>query len=90
MSTEEPETTSSDRDESEDTPSVRQLLHAATGDRDAEARALADRAPDDVTEDDAKVAVRRAEGDVQGAPRSEHDVASPEDAEAVHEESGVD
>ena len=28
----------------EDTPSVRQLLHAATGDRDAEAKALADRA----------------------------------------------
>jgi hypothetical protein len=75
-----------DRRDEEDRPSVRQLLHAATGDRDAEAKALADRTDDDVTEEDAKVAVRRAEGDVQTDDRPERDVASPEDAEAVHEE----
>jgi hypothetical protein len=70
-------------EDQEDTPSVRQLLHAATGDRDAEAKALADRAPDDVSEDDAKLAVELAHGDVHGGAKPERDVASPEDAEAV-------
>ncbi len=45
-----------------DTPSLRQRLHAATGDRDAEAKALADRSPDGSTRHDAKVAVNRAHG----------------------------
>lgn len=67
----------------EDKPSVRQLLHAATGDRDAEAKALADRSPDDVTEDDALLAVELAHGDVHGELKPERDVASPEDAAAV-------
>ena len=70
-------------EDQDDSPSVRQLLHAATGDRDAEAKALADRSPDDVSEADAKLAVERAHGDVQGDPKPERDVASPEDAEAV-------
>jgi hypothetical protein len=70
-------------DGQDDKPSVRQLLHAATGDRDAEADALADRSPDDVSEDDAKVAVELAHGDIQGEPKPERDVATPEDAEAV-------
>jgi hypothetical protein len=70
-------------EDQDDTPSVRQLLHAATGDRDAEAKALADRAPDDVSEDDAKLAVELAHGDVHGDAKPERDVASPEDAEAV-------
>ena len=74
-----------DRD---DTPSVRQLLHAATGDRDAEAKALAKRAPDDITEDEAKVAVELAHGDIKGDPTPELDVAAPEDAEAVAENDG--
>jgi len=75
------------RDEDDpDRPSARQLLHAATGDREAEARALADRSEDDVTEADAKIAVERAHGDIQGATKPERDVASPEDAEAVNEE----
>lgn len=79
-----PEDNSLVRSEDEDdTPSVRQLLHAATGDRDAEAKALADRAPDDVTEEDAKLAVEIAHGDVHGDSKPERDVASPEDAEAV-------
>jgi hypothetical protein len=70
-------------EDQDDTPSARQLLHAATGDRDAEAKALADRSSEDVSEEDAKLAVERAHGDVHGGPKPERDVASPEDAEAV-------
>jgi hypothetical protein len=69
-----------------DSPSVRQLLHAATGDRDAEAKALADRSEGDVSDADAKAAVERAHGDVHDESRPEHDVASPEDAEAQRDE----
>jgi hypothetical protein len=67
-----------------DEPSIRQRLHAATGDRDAEAKALADRAGDDVSEADAKEAVQRAHGD-SGAPGSpiDTDLASTEDAKAA-------
>ncbi len=67
----------------QDTPSVRQLLHAATGDRDAEAKALADRADANIAEEDAERAVKRAHGDQVGEPSPDRDVASPEDAEAV-------
>jgi hypothetical protein len=75
--------------EPEDTPSLRQLLHSATGDRDAEARALADRAAeegdDEVDVDDARLAVRRAQGDL-GADDSipDHDTAVVDDADAAH------
>jgi predicted AAA+ superfamily ATPase len=79
------------RDEDqEDTPSVRQLLHAATGDREAEAKALADRAGAHVDEDEAKVAVELAHGDIHGGPKPERDVASPEDVEAVKAEDEGD
>lgn len=71
-----------------DRPSVRQLLHAATGDRDAEAKALADRSKDAVSEEDAKLAVERAHGDVVDDDRPEHDVASPDDAEAARGTNG--
>ncbi len=80
-----PEDARSPRDQN-DSPSVRQLLHAATGDRDAEAKALADRADVTVNEDDAAVAVKRAHGDQAGKPRPGGDVASPEEAEAVSEQ----
>lgn len=70
-------------DDQDDTPSIRQLLHAATGDRDAEAKALADRAGDDVSEADAMEAVELAHHDIQGGPEPERDVASPDDARAV-------
>jgi hypothetical protein len=70
----------------EDQPSLRQLLHSATGDRDAEAQALADRAGDDISEEDAKLAVERAQGDKRGAPKPESDIASPADAEAARDE----
>jgi len=81
-------------------PTLRQALHSVTGDRDAEAGALADRVDDateddatedDVTEDDAREAVRRAHGDlgVDKTP-SDHDIATPADAEAVHDQPGPD
>jgi len=76
----------------DDTPSLRQVLHAATGDRRKEAEALADRSPDDVDVDEAEVAVRRAHGDVdQNRDRDprlravESPLASPDDAEHARE-----
>ncbi|MGZ8753073.1 MAG: hypothetical protein ACXW1S_08820 [Acidimicrobiia bacterium] len=71
-------------------PTLRQALHSATGDREAEAKALAGRA-DDATEDDALEAVRRAHGDlgVDVSP-PDHDIATPAEAEAVHEEAVED
>jgi hypothetical protein len=76
-------------DDEGDVPSIRQLLHAATGDRDAEAKALADRAGGDVSEADAKKAVELAHGDIVDVdgPEPEPDVASPEDAREVAAES---
>ncbi len=70
----------------EDNPSLRQRLHSATGDRDAEAAALADRAGDKVDDDDAEVAVKRAHGDIPGGEVSNSDLASAEEARDVHEE----
>jgi hypothetical protein len=70
-----------------DKPTLRQLLHAATGDRDAEAEALADRTGDDTDEEEAEIAVRRAHGDIAGDDDpTTPDVASPADAEGVREE----
>jgi hypothetical protein len=79
-----PQGSEPDRDD-DDQPSARQLLHAATGDREAEGEALADRADDDVSDDDAERAVRLAHGDVHGEEAPARDVASPEDAEAVRD-----
>ncbi|MPY95207.1 MAG: hypothetical protein GEV08_19765 [Acidimicrobiia bacterium] len=71
----------------EDAPTARQLLHWATGDRDAEAEALAEAAGDEVSEEDAELAVKRAHGDLGSEePAPEGDVATPADAEHVHEE----
>ena len=67
---------------------IRQKLHWATGDRDAEAEALADESPAEVTAEDAKVAVLRAHGDAGvDEPGTESTVATPADAKAVHDES---
>ncbi len=71
------------KDEMDEGVTVRQLLHAATGDRDAEARALADRADRDVDEDDARAAVGRAHGELPGAGKPESDIADPDDAHAA-------
>jgi hypothetical protein len=72
-----------------DKPDLRQLLHSATGDRDAEAHALVERAAeegdDEVNEEDAKLAVRRAQGDLGvGESIPGHDTAVVEDADAAH------
>ena len=71
----------------DDKPTLRQVLHAATGDREAEAKALADRADGDVDEEDAELAVKRAHGDVAGQEDpAKSDLASPADAEAARQE----
>lgn len=70
----------------EDEPSFRQKLHAATGDRDAEAKALADRTDDEeVDVEAAKVAVNRAHGESVEDVDTDSALASPEDAEQVAE-----
>lgn len=63
-------------------PSLRQKLHAATGDREAEAEALAEQSRG-VDVDAAKTAVQKAHGDRQSseATDSDNDIASPSDAE---------
>ena len=77
----------SDSGSDDDSPSLRQRVHAATGDRDAEAKALRDRSDGDVTEHDAKVAVQRAHGEAgANQPRPDHELATPSDAEAAHRE----
>jgi hypothetical protein len=68
-------------DGTDDSPSLRQRLHSAAGDRDAEAEALADRAGGDVSEEAAKLAVQRAHGDLGAEePSTASDLASPDDA----------
>ncbi len=61
-------------------PSLRQRLHAATGDRDAEAEALADEAGGDVDTDDAKVAVQQAHGESVEGTIPEPGLATEDDA----------
>jgi hypothetical protein len=73
-------------------PGLRQRLHAATGDRDAEAQALADQVDGEVDVDDAKVAVQRSHGEAgagQPRPVTEHpdeELAVPSDVEDVQQE----
>ena len=85
----------SDRDESDNAkPTARQLLHWATGDRDAEAGALADAAGEGVSEEGAEKAVKEAHGDLgidDSATEDEeagddNDVASVSDAEQATRE----
>lgn len=67
--------------------SFRQLLHWATGDRAAEAVALADASPDEVTLEDATTAVARAHNDEpSGRDADASDVASVDEAITVHEQ----
>ncbi len=82
-----PPDSSSSHGDDPDKPTLRQKLHAATGDRDAEADALADRGGEDLTEDEAEVAVRRAHGDIPSPePTPPSELASPQDVEAVKDE----
>ncbi len=70
-----------------DAPTLRQRLHSATGDRDAEAEALADRAGDEVSDEDAKVAVELAHGDLGNAVTdAETELASAQDAREVSDD----
>lgn len=68
-------------DGEKDEPTLRQKLHAATGDRDAEAEALAEEA--DVDVDDAKLAVQKAHGESVEGSDPDKDIATPADARQV-------
>lgn len=72
-----------DRDADSNRPTARQLLHWATGDREAEAEALSDAAGEDVSDEDAEQAVKEAHGDLgvePGDDPDDSDVADPDDA----------
>ncbi len=73
-------TETNEQPDNDDDPSLRQKLHAATGDRDAEAKALADRSGDDIDVEDAKVAVTRAHGESVEDVDTDSELASPDDA----------
>ena len=76
-------------DANEDKPGLRQRLHWATDDRDAEAKALADRAGDAVDEEAARLAVSRAHGEVRDKePEKEDDLATAEDAKVAAQDAG--
>jgi hypothetical protein len=67
---------------SDDKPDLRQRLHWATDDREAEAKALADRAGEEVDEEDALAAVKRAHGELRDGkkPEDDDDLATVADA----------
>ena len=90
QTTDESNERTGDDEAGDDSPSLRQKLHAATGDRDAEAKALADRSPDDVTEHDAAVAVNRARGESIERVPTDSELASPDDAQRAADEEEDD
>ena len=82
-------TSAGDDDQPDGAPrrTFRQLLHWATGDRAAEAVALADASPNEVTLEDATKAVARAHNDEpSGRDADASDIASVDEAIAVHEQ----
>lgn len=84
-----PGTTASGADRPDGAPrrTFRQLLHWATGDRAAEAVALADASPGEVTLEDATTAVARAHNDEpSGRDADASDIASVDEAIAVHDQ----
>ena len=72
-----------------DKPGLRQRLHWATDDRDAEAKALADRAGDEVDDEAARLAVERAHGEVRDGqePAKDDDLATAGDAKVAAEQT---
>ncbi len=76
--------TNETNDRTDDEPDLRQRLHSATGDREAEAKALADRT--DVDLDAAREAVNRAHGNSTTRVRTAEEEATAEDAERVQRE----
>jgi hypothetical protein len=82
--------TADDEDENEDDkPSLRQRLHWATDDRDAEGKALADRAGEEVDEEAGRLAVDRAHGEVREGkePGKDDDLATVDDAKAAADDT---
>ena len=81
---------STDDETDNDKPGLRQRLHWATDDRDAEAKALADRAGDAVDEEAARLAVLRAHGEVRDGkePEKEDDLATVDDAKTAAQDAG--
>ncbi len=82
----------SNLDADPDSPTLRQRLASAMGDRHAEAKALADRAGDAVGVAEAEIAVREAHGDIEsvaendaGEHRAGTELASATDAETVRD-----
>ena len=75
--------------DTDDKPGLRQRLHWATDDRDAEAKALADRAGDEVDEESARLAVSRAHGEVRDGnePEKDDDLATAEDAKVAADQT---
>ena len=76
-------------DSEKDKPGLGQRLHWATDDRDAEAKALADRAGEDVDDEAARLAVDRAHGEEREGkpPEKDDDLATPDDAKAAVEDT---
>jgi hypothetical protein len=83
--------TDAENDKDTDKPSLRQRLHWATDDRGAEAKALADRAGDEVDEEAARLAVSRAHGEIRDGtePEKEDDMATADDAKVAAEETSA-
>ena len=76
---------STDTENEKDKPGLRQRLHWATDDRDGEAKALADRAGDEVDDEAARLAVSRAHGELRDGkePEKDDDLATVDDAKAA-------
>jgi len=72
-----------------ETPTLRQRLHSATGDREAESDELQRRTPD-VGKEDVRYAVRKAAGDLGEEPAADDEMARPEDARAVRDDDRTD
>lgn len=77
-------TSGQDRTDGTDEPSLLQKLHSATGDRDAEAKELADRTDSDL--DAAKEAVNRAHGNSTSKVTTAEEEATEDDVRQVEEE----
>jgi hypothetical protein len=75
--------TSSEKDGGGIGGKLRQMLHAASGDRAAEAKALADRSGGEVSEAEALVAVERAHGELRDEEAEGVELATVGDAQAA-------
>src|SRR4051812_38933864 len=74
---------SSEKDGESTGGKLRQMLHAASGDREAEAKALADRSGGEVSEEEALIAVERAHGELRDEEAEGVELATVKDAQAA-------